>query len=433
MKKYVKTAAVIVMSLVLLVPVFAGGGKDSSGSANGVTTLRFFSNLPDRSSNMGLLEQTLLDEYQKANPNVKIVVEALQDEPYKQKFKAYMAGNNLPDIFAVWGQPSFFEPVMKEGYAAELDPSVYSAYAFVNGSLNGFSYDGKLYGLPRNTDMMVVFYNAKLFADNGIAVPQTVPELIAAAKKFKAKGIAPISMDGKDAWPLAILYHDLVMKRNGDDRAIRDALAKKDFNSPVLLQAAKDLVELVDGGVFQTGFVSADYGASQNIFSQGKAAMYYMGSWEMGMATNDAFSAEFKENLAVMNFMSIPGSVGRQTDMMAWNSGGYAVSGKSSNKTEAVKLLDYMMLPENWTKHAWQQGLGFPGQKFDAFLSGTETDVQKTLVTVLGSATNTSGTPINDSATAVFKTECENAVQALAAKIITPEQFIQKLNDAIKK
>ena len=35
----------------------------------------------------------------------------------------------------------------------------------------------------------------------------------------------------------------------------------------------------------------SDYGASRNLFGQGKAAMYLMGSWEMGLAADTNFSA----------------------------------------------------------------------------------------------------------------------------------------------
>ncbi len=53
-------------------------------------TLRLFSNLPDRKSGQGLAEQMIIDNYMKENPNVKIDVEALAEEPFKNKLKAYI-------------------------------------------------------------------------------------------------------------------------------------------------------------------------------------------------------------------------------------------------------------------------------------------------------------------------------------------------------
>ena len=60
-----------------------------TGDAGGEVTLRLFSNLPDRKNGQGLVEQMIIDEYTAANPNVKIEVEALDEEAYKTKFKAY--------------------------------------------------------------------------------------------------------------------------------------------------------------------------------------------------------------------------------------------------------------------------------------------------------------------------------------------------------
>jgi raffinose/stachyose/melibiose transport system substrate-binding protein len=398
-------------------------------------TIKFFSNLPDRAAGMGKLEQTLIDNYMNENKNVKIVVEALQDEPYKQKFKAYSAGNELPDIYMVWGQPAFFNPIMQGGYAAELNASDYSSYNFFNGSLNGFSMDGKLYGLPRNTDFMVIFYNKKLFADNGIKVPATYEELLDAAKAFRGKGISPLAMNGKDKWAMNILFQDLVIKEGGNQQLVADALAKKiKFSEdPVLVKAAQRFKELTDIKFFQDGFISADYGAAQNVFAQEKAAMYYMGAWEMGMKTNESFSQSFRDNLGVIKFPGMTSGKGKATDMMSWNGGGYAVSADSAVKDEAVKLLNYIMKPENWSKNAWQSGLGFPAQKLDAFMTGNETDVQKELIKILGESTSASGTPWNDAVTPNFKTDAENIIQELAAGVITPEEFGKKVDDAVAK
>lgn len=398
-------------------------------------TIKFFSNLPDRSAGNGKLEQTLIDNYMNENPNIKVVVEALQDEPYKTKFKAYTAGNELPDIYMVWGQPSFFNPIMKGGYAAELNAGDYRSYNFFAGALDGFSMDGKLYGLPRGTDLMVIYYNKALFEENRVKVPSNYEELLEAAKAFRSKGIAPVAMNGKDKWAMNILFQDLVIKEGGNQQLMTDALSQKvKFSEdPVLIKAAQRFKELTDIKFFQDGFISADYGAAQNLFAQGKAAMYYMGSWEMGMKTNENFSEDFRNNLGVIKFPAMADGLGKDTDLAAWNGGGYAISSKSAVKEEAVKLLNYMMKPENWAKNAWQSGLGFPAQKLDAYMTGQETDVQKKLISILGEATSTSGTPWNDCLTPNFKTDVETIIHELAAGIITPEEFANKVDAAVAK
>ena len=113
-------------------------------------TLKIFSNLPDRKNGQGLVEQMIIDDYMKENTNVTIEVEALDEEAYKTKFKAY-AMDGMPDVVSIWGQPSFLDEVLEAGVLAELNESDYADYGFISGSLDGFKKDGKLYGLPRNT------------------------------------------------------------------------------------------------------------------------------------------------------------------------------------------------------------------------------------------------------------------------------------------
>jgi len=395
-------------------------------------TIKVFSNVPDRTAGQGKLEQLLLDNYVKENPNVEIVVEALQDEPYKQKFKTYAASNQLPDLLAVWGQPAFFNPVMESGYVEELKADDYKDYNFFNGSLDGFSLNGKIYGLPRNTDSMVLYYNKQIFEQNNVKVPETFEELITATKAFREKGIAPCAMNGKDRWPIAVLYHDLVIKNGGDQKLMYDALyGNKDFaTEPVYLKAAQDIKLLMDNKFFQDSFISADYGAANNLFGQGKAAMYYMGSWEASMATNEAFPVEFRENMDVIPFPVIAGGKGKVTDIPAWNGGGYAVSSNSPVKEEAIKLLNYMMKPENWAKNAWELGVTVPAQKYAEYLTGKETIVQTKITQILDSSTSISATPWNDLKTPNFKTASEDLIQSLAAGVITPEEFVKGAQEA---
>lgn len=396
--------------------------------ANKEVSIKFFSNLPDRSTGQGKLEQTLIDSYVKDNPNVKITVEALQDEPYKQKFTTYAASNAIPDLFMVWGQPSFFNPIMKNNYAAELNGDDFKDYGFFNGSLNGFSLNGKLYGLPRNTDFMALYYNKALFEKYSVKLPTTYEDIVEASKIFRKNKIAPIAMNGKDKWAMSILFHDFVLKESGDQSLMSKGLAgtNKFTSDPAFLKAAQDVKALMDVKGFQDSFVTADYGAANNLFAQGKAAMYYMGSWEVGMDTNKEFSDDFKKNVDVIKFPVPSTAKGKDTDLAAWNGGGYAVSANSTVKEESIKLLKYMMKPENWAKQGWQGGGVVPAQKFDQYLTGTESNLQKKVSGILSSSTSVSGTPWNDCLTPDFKTNLENNIQEFFAGLKTPEQFLEQ-------
>ena len=152
------------MISVMLTAAMAAGmlaGSTMMVNAEEEITIKVFSNLPDRKNGQGLVEQMLIDEYMEANENVTIEVEALDEEAYKTKFKAY-AMEGMPDVVSIWGQPSFLDEVLEAGVLAELNEADYADYKFIEGSLEGFKKDGKLYGLPRNTEVAVVYYNQNM-------------------------------------------------------------------------------------------------------------------------------------------------------------------------------------------------------------------------------------------------------------------------------
>lgn len=405
-----------------------GCGKSTTTSKSTAVNIKFFSDLPDRATGQGKLEQTLIDNYTKANPNVKVTVEALQDDAYKQKFTTYAASNQLPDLFMAWGQPSFLKPIMDNGYVAELNANDFKDYGFFKNSLDGFSDKGKLYGLPRNTDFMVLYYNKALFKQYNIKVPTTYNDIVAAAKIFRKNNISPIAMNGKDKYTMALMYQDLLLKESGDQKLMSSALkdGTKFTSNPLFAKATKDVKELMDVKGFQSSFVTADYGSANNLFAQGKAAMYYMGSWEIGMDKNKDFSDNFKKNVDVIKFPVTSNGKGKSTDLLAWNGGGYAVSANSKVKNESIKLLKYMMKPDNWTKMGWQSGAVIPAQKYTQYLTGKESNLQKKLTQILSSSTSISGVAWDDAMTPDFKTNSETLSQEFFSGIITPKQFLDE-------
>ena len=404
-----------------------------SASGDSVT-IKVFSNLTDRKSGQGFVEQTLFDQYMEENPNVTIEVEALDDEAYKTKFKAYASGSGMPDLVNIWGQPSFLDEVIDEGLLAELNTEDYADYGFLSGSLDGFSKDGKLYGLPRNTDVMAFYYNKAMFEEHGWKVPETYDELIQLAKDISAEGIIPCSMDGADKWPISIYYQDIVTKILGDSQQqVRDSVSGGDFSDAAYKQAAELLQETAEAGMFQSGFETTDYGTSMNLFANAQAAMFYMGSWEMSMATNEDVMQEVRDNIGVFMMPVVEGGQSKVTDIAAWNGGGYAVTENSEVKEEAIELLNYMFLPENWSKIAWENGVCMSAQNYSDYLTGEETSVQLAFTDIIDSATSITGGTFNDLGNSEFKTNSEDLSAELAIGMITPDDFISQLGAAASK
>lgn len=252
------------------------------------------------------------------NPNVTIEVEALDEEAYKTKFKAYSM-EGMPDVVSIWGQPAFLDEVLDAGVLAELNQDDYKDYGFISGSLDGFMKDGKLYGLPRNTDVAGFYYNQKMFEDNGWEVPTIYDEFLTLAGEIKDKDIVPLAMDGGDGWPMAVYLSDILFKLTGSDYSdvVSNAISTGDFSDENLKKATELLKESADAGLFQNGYDSQDYGTAMNLFTNGQAAMFYMGSWEASMALNEDIPEEIRTNIRVFTMPVIDGGKGTATDIAA--------------------------------------------------------------------------------------------------------------------
>ena len=433
-KKFLST--VLALTMVATMAVGCGKSADTNSSAkkgDDKVTLKVFTNLPDRKNGQGLVEQQIIDEYMKENKNVTIKVEALDEEAYKTKFKAYSM-EGMPDVVSIWGQPSFLDEVLDAGVLAELNEDDYKDYGFISGSLDGFKKDGKLYGLPRNTDVAGFYYNEKMFKENGWTVPKTYDELLELAKKINDKGIIPLAMDGGDGWPMAVYLSDILYKLTGSDYSstVSDAIKKGDFSDANIKKATEILKQTADAKMFQKGYDSQDYGTAQNLFTNGQAAMFYMGSWEASMALNEDIPKEIRENIRVFTMPIIDGGKGKATDIAAWNGGGYAVSSKSEHKEEAIKFLNYMYQPDKLSKYGWENGVGMSAQDQSAYMTGKETKLQMQFVDAVNNATSLSGTPINDCGPSTFKTSIESEIQSVSNGSKSVDDVLKTIGDSCK-
>ncbi len=236
--------------------------------------------------------------------------------------------------------------------------------------------------------------------------------------------------DGKDAWPLSITYDVLCERVNGDFSRQQAALDRKaKFTDPDFVEGARQYQKFIQSGLFQEDLTVSDYGASRNLFGQGKAAMYIMGPWEMGLATDKNFSDDFRANVDAFKFPVLKNGKGKVNDLEAWFGGDYVISSTSKYQDLDLKYLKFYA--SRFPTLAWEKGAAFPAQHVDARAS--DTPVAKTLLTILADAKQVSGTTTIDRSTPQFSEDHLNAIRELSSGLITPEQFCGKLDASAQK
>jgi glucose/mannose transport system substrate-binding protein len=127
-----------------------------------------------------------------------------------------------------------------------------------------------------------LFYNVKLFADNGLEPPTTLAELRSTCEKFRANGITPIATSHQ-GWILRIMFSSLAMGVMGAESYHETFTGRKTVDPSELGKAVALLAEIldkysnVDAGEDGFGWTNA----VQTVFT-GEAAMLFHGDWAKG-------------------------------------------------------------------------------------------------------------------------------------------------------
>jgi raffinose/stachyose/melibiose transport system substrate-binding protein len=151
------------------------------------------------------------------------------------------------------------------------------------------TFPGRTSVLPYSVAAASVIYNVQIFEDNGIAVPTTWDELIAACETLKAAGITPIYSTYKEPWTVGQGLFDYTVGGTIDVADFYEQMNEQGTNvgpdSPVSFQ--KTLRDPVERMVELAGYSNEDaesrgYGDGNVAFAKGEAAMYLQGPWALG-------------------------------------------------------------------------------------------------------------------------------------------------------
>jgi len=358
----------VIAGAVATVLVLAGCGGDQSG---GSTTAPELAVNGEKSGTLSIVTKfadpkyapyfvSVAKAYEAANPKVKVDLQQVGDQPYKDKIRVLSAAQQLPDIYFSWAG-DFANKFVRAGLAADLTsvlgPDTEWGKTFTPASLKAFQYDGKSYGVPINLDGKYLAYNKAAFTKAGISTPPaTFEELLTACGKLKAAGYTPIALGNQFGWP-AIHY---ITQLNAYDVAA-DQLAKDydpangAFTDPGYITALQQFKTLSDTCSNPSANGLSHEAAQANLLS-GKAAMQYIESLEFQVLTEKGgASKEIADN---WSFMRLPASASAAGDTKALTGApdGFMVNAKSKQAALAVDFLKFFSSQQNASKMVKELG-----------------------------------------------------------------------------
>ncbi|WP_297082153.1 ABC transporter substrate-binding protein [uncultured Demequina sp.] len=201
---------------------------------------------------------------------------------------------------------------------------------------DGVMGSGSYYGVPNYGEFVFLYYNADMFAEAGIEVPQSMEDVEAAAAAFAEQGITPFAESAQE-YPLGQLWYQLALSQADRDwvNAYQLYTEPVDWTGPEVTFATETIAEWVDSGYIAsavTGMTAEDAGLQ---FINGETPMFYSGSWWYGRFLSDISGFE----LGVTNW---PG-----TELTPGSGGNMWVVPVESKQPELAEIfIDITMRPE---------------------------------------------------------------------------------------
>lgn len=346
-KTLAAAAAVVVGALAL----GACGGSTDTGGDGGTVELTFWHNATTDDGKA--YQEEMARAFEDENPGVKITLQVVQNEDMDGKLQTALNSGDAPDIFMARGGGKLAD-IAEAGQVMDLTDLVDDATRdALGGTLDAFTIDGKVYGIPTAVLPGGIFYSKNLFEQAGITtLPTTMAELEEAVTKLKAIGVAPIALGGKDAWPAAHWYYFFALRSCSQD-TIEATAKERSFDDPCWTEAGEEFDAFAKTEPFNEGFLttSAQQGAgsSAGLIANRQAAMELMGAWDPGVIGGLTPDGKPLPDLGWFPFPEVEGGKGDPTAMMGGVDG---LSCFVEAPKECAEFLNFLIRKENQEKFA---------------------------------------------------------------------------------
>jgi raffinose/stachyose/melibiose transport system substrate-binding protein len=251
-------------------------------NAEEVRTIRYFTSKAPTDDVVTTIQE-IAQKYFDEGGKVKLVVETAADRSaYDQKLRTLAAGDQLPDMFET-DATDFCKQMADNGMLVDMEAflkkiGMYDSYIQLAINYQRLP-DGRVFMIPLEFVTEMIWYNVDLFKACNLSAPKTFDEWLNVCRVLQANGYTPISIDGIDGWPLMRYIAQTPFRRAGNDYLYQLASGKAKLSDPIGIETVNFIASI--GKYFQTGFASTDYSTARNIFLDGKAAMYEIGTWEL--------------------------------------------------------------------------------------------------------------------------------------------------------
>lgn len=370
------------------------------------------------------------DLYAQSHPGFRLRQVTTPDRPsYLQRLETLAAGNQLPELFDTDATP-FAEKLRNAGHMLDVGAKLDEwglRDAFRPAALGYQMFDdGSVYMLPLEMQMEYLWFNRAALDAAGLQPPATLEDIPAMCQPLRDAGFVPLTVDGVDGWPLMRNLALIPFRLTGNDYIKSLKRGEASLGDEPGRRAVQWVYDLGQNGCFQAGFSADDYVAARNLFTSGQAAMYYMGTWEIGTFTDAALDPAVTSNIDFVTLPMTAGATTEPTEYIAPSGIGMAVNANTYDPV--VEDFLQFLIAEYPDRYAARH-------QFSPLVSEAVTDGASPLfvraIEELDRLGDTVGVPWDTQLDPTSNTRMQQELVLLATGEITPDQFIETIDAVI--
>jgi ABC-type glycerol-3-phosphate transport system substrate-binding protein len=276
----------------------------------------------------------ILAEFEKDNPDIQVEFKPFKATEYNTILTNALQSGTGVDVLQLrpydgakaLADANYLTPLDKVKGIDNIPDS------FLNAAKGG---DGKVYGIPIMLNTAIVFYNKKLFDDNGLQVPETWEDFIKLCDTLKAKNIIPIAQAGKAAYLLSTTHTVIGPSAYGGSDFLQALLkGAANFKDPKFVESIQRMKQLE--AYFPKDFMAIEDADAQGLFYTGKAAMYINGNQRL-----ETFAAN-KVTFPIDFFPGFSAKKGEPAPIATWVDGSYGIAKSSKHQEQAARLIEFI-------------------------------------------------------------------------------------------
>ncbi|KSV60120.1 ABC transporter substrate-binding protein [Acetivibrio ethanolgignens] len=267
-------------------------------------------------------------------PEIEIEFEFVSQDNFDNVLNSQLQAGEGPDIIELGGQTRL---LANANYLLDLTGEEFIG-KYADAGIQPYTVGGKIYAAPLQSWYEGIFYNKKIFADNGIKIPKTWDEFIQIHKTLEEKGIKAQTMGAQSYEPMMKQSIALVNNEFYSDSANNGFDEKFNAGEVKLaeswLPAVTEWYKIIEAGCLTQDMLGLSYDQALDEFATEKAAMWECGPWAVETIKEKNPDLEF-------GMFPIPGT---NADKPGWLVGGpgsaLGINAKSEHIREALKVLE---------------------------------------------------------------------------------------------